>query len=46
MFLFKEKPKSYLGVDIGASAVKLVELEKEEGRYKLKNYGIFSLKEY
>jgi len=46
MFLFKEKPKSYLGVDIGASAVKLVELEKEEGRHKLKNYGIFSLKEY
>ena len=46
MFLFKEKPKSYLGIDIGASAVKLVELEKEEGRYKLKNYGIFSLRKY
>lgn len=46
MFLFKRKPKSYLGVDIGASAVKLVELEKEEGRPKLKNYGVFSLKEY
>ncbi len=46
MFLFKKKLKSYLGVDIGASAVKLVELEKEEGRYKLKGYAIFSLKEY
>jgi type IV pilus assembly protein PilM len=46
MFLFKKKPKSYLGIDIGASAVKLVELEREENRYKLKNYGIFSLKDY
>ena len=46
MFLFKKKPKSYFGVDIGASAIKLVELEKEEGRHKLKNYAIFSLKEY
>lgn len=46
MFLFKKKPKSYLGVDIGASAIKIVELEKEEGRHKLKNYAIFSLKEY
>jgi len=46
MFLFKKKPKSYLGIDIGASAIKLVELEKEEGRHKLKNYAIFSLKEY
>jgi len=46
MFLFKKKPKSYLGIDIGASAIKLVELEKEEQRYKLKNYGIFSLKDY
>lgn len=46
MFLFKKKPTSYLGVDIGASSIKLVELEKEEGRHKLKNYAIFSLKEY
>jgi len=46
MFLFKKKSKSYFGVDIGASAIKLVELEKEEGRHKLKNYAIFSLKEY
>jgi type IV pilus assembly protein PilM len=46
MFLFKKKPRSHLGIDIGASAVKLVELEKEEGRNKLKNYGIFPLREY
>lgn len=46
MFFFGRKPKSYLGVDIGASAVKLVELEKEQGRHKLKNYGLFPLAEY
>jgi type IV pilus assembly protein PilM len=46
MFLFKKKPRSCLGIDIGASAVKLVELEKEEGRHKLINYAIFSLEEY
>ena len=46
MFLFKKKPKSYLGIDISASAIKLVELEKKEERYSLKNYAIYSLKEY
>ena len=46
MFLFKKKPKSYLGIDISASAIKLVELEKKEERYNLKNYAIYSLKEY
>jgi len=43
MFLFKEKSESKLGIDIGNSAVKIVELEQEEGRFKLKNYGIFPL---
>lgn len=46
MSLFKKKPNSLVGVDIGASAVKLVEIEKEGGRHKLKNYGIFPLPEY
>jgi len=46
MFLFGKKPKSHLGVDIGASAVKLAEVEKEGGRHKLINYGIFPLREY
>ena len=46
MFLFKKKPKSYLGIDLSASAIKLVELEKKEERYHLKNYAIYSLKDY
>lgn len=45
MFLFKKKQKNCLGIDIGASAVKIVELEREEARYKLKNYAVFSLKD-
>lgn len=46
MFLFKKKPKSLLGVDVGASAIKLVELSKDEGRRKLTNYAIIPLTEY
>ena len=46
MSLFKKKPNSLLGVDIGASAMKLVEIEKQGGRHKLRNYGIFPLPEY
>jgi type IV pilus assembly protein PilM len=46
MFLFGKKSKTYLGLDIGASAIKLVELGKDEGRYRLENYGIFPLGEY
>jgi len=46
VFLFKKKLKSYLGIDISASAIKLVELEKKEERYSLKNYAIYSLREY
>lgn len=37
--LFKSKGK--LGIDIGTSAVKIIELEKEGGRFALKNYGLF-----
>lgn len=43
MFLFRKTSTSRLGIDIGASAIKVVELEKKEGRYELKNYGIFPL---
>ena len=43
---FKKNPKSFLGIDIGASAVKMVQVENEDGRYKLKNYAIYSLREY
>ena len=46
MFLFKKKSKSFLGIDIGASAVKMVELEKKDERYELKNYAIYSLEEH
>ena len=40
--LFKSKGK--LGIDIGTSAIKIVELEKEGGRFTLKNYGFFEFK--
>ena len=40
--LFKSRGK--LGIDIGTSAIKIVELEKEGGRFALKNYGLFELK--
>lgn len=43
---FKKKPKDFLGIDIGASAVKMVQVEKEGERHKLKNYAVYSLSEY
>jgi len=36
-------PKSLLGLDIGTSSIKLVELEETKGTYKLKNFGIAQL---
>jgi type IV pilus assembly protein PilM len=38
-----KKPSSFLGVDIGASGIKLVELGKEKGRPKLLTYGYSEL---
>ncbi len=35
--------KNKLGVDIGTSAVKIVELSREAGRFKLENYALFQL---
>lgn len=46
MVWFTKKKNSYLGIDIGTSAIKMVELEKDEGRYSLKNYGIYPLEAY
>ncbi len=46
MFLFKKKTRNHLGIDISASAIKMVELERGEGRHKLTNYAIFSLEKY
>jgi len=34
------KPKGLLGLDIGTSAVKIVELERSRGGYQLKNFGM------
>jgi Tfp pilus assembly PilM family ATPase len=33
-----------VGVDIGTSAIKIVELGMEKGRFVLKNYGIYELR--
>lgn len=38
------KPKSKLGIDIGTSSIKIVELEKKSGRFTLVNYGIFEFR--
>lgn len=37
--LFKRKTKSCLGIDIGTSSIKVVQLKRSEGRYKLETYG-------
>ncbi len=42
-FLGVFKPKSRLGIDIGTSAIKIVELSQDKGRWKLENYGIYEL---
>lgn len=34
--------KSKLGIDIGTSSIKIIELAKDGGRFKLKNYGLIS----
>ena len=36
---FKLKEKKFLGLDIGSSALRMVELSKERNKYKLENYG-------
>lgn len=33
-----------LGIDIGTSSIKIVELDRKSGRFHLSNYGIFELK--
>lgn len=43
MGLFSFKPKSQIGIDIGTSSIKIVELSREAGRFKLENYGLFQL---
>lgn len=41
MSLFGFSNKNKLGIDIGTASVKIVELSKEGGRFRLENYGIF-----
>ena len=40
--LFRSKSK--IGIDIGTSSIKFVELSKKGGRFALENYGIFEFK--
>jgi type IV pilus assembly protein PilM len=40
--LFKSKSK--LGIDIGTSSIKVVELSQDAGRWKLENYGMYELR--
>jgi len=42
MAIFGSKPKSILGVDIGTSSIKVVQLRKSEGKFKLETYGEIS----
>lgn len=39
MSLFSSKNDAYIGVDIGTSSIKMVELEKKQGRLHLVTYG-------
>ena len=40
--LFKKKTKSSLGIDIGTASIKVVQLKKEEKKFKLETYGQIS----
>jgi len=44
--LFKKKEKSVLGVDIGSSSLKVVQLRKEHGQAVLETYGELALGPY
>lgn len=44
--LFKQKEKSVMGVDIGSSSLKVVQLRKEHGKAVLETYGELALGPY
>ncbi|MBU4284962.1 type IV pilus assembly protein PilM [Patescibacteria group bacterium] len=46
MGLFGNKPKSILGIDIGTSSIKVVQLRKSEDKFKLETYGEISSIDY
>lgn len=43
-FFKTAKSRGNLGIDIGTSSIKVVELEKRGGRFELSNYGVFEMK--
>jgi type IV pilus assembly protein PilM len=45
MSLFSKNSKKCLGIDVGATSIKVVELAVEKNNLVLKNYGISSIKE-
>lgn len=45
-FLFSKKEKSVLGVDIGSSSLKVIQLRKERGKAVLETYGELALGPY
>lgn len=45
LFSFSKDPKKCLGIDVGATSIKVVELANEKGNLILKNYGISSTKD-
>ncbi|MEE9452071.1 MAG: type IV pilus assembly protein PilM [Gammaproteobacteria bacterium] len=45
MRLFKKKPSTLIGLDIGSSAIKLLVLSHEDGRYTIEDYIIAPLPE-
>jgi len=42
MGIFGNKPKSILGIDIGTSSIKVVQLRKDQDKFKLETYGEIS----
>jgi len=46
MSAFKKKPTSVIGVDIGSSTIKVVQLKSENGRVVLETYGAVALGPY
>lgn len=44
--IFKKKPKAKIGIDIGTSSIKIVQLRKEKDKFKLETYGELSFLAY
>lgn len=43
---FQKKPEAVLGIDVGSSAIKVVQLKKEGGKFVLETYGAVSIGPY